>query len=64
MRYYLQIPEAEIARELNGAPGTVKWWLFAARQRLAGLLQPVQASEEIPEVPAQPICQNQEGKNE
>jgi RNA polymerase sigma factor (sigma-70 family) len=64
MRYYLQLPKAEIAKALHRAPGTVKWWLFAARQRLASLLRPVQAPEEIPEVPTQPICQNQEGRNE
>jgi RNA polymerase sigma factor, sigma-70 family len=65
MRYYLQMPEAEIAIALNGAPGTAKWWLFSARQRLSGLLRQMQTTEEISEVSTQSICQNnQEGRNE
>jgi DNA-directed RNA polymerase specialized sigma24 family protein len=38
LRYYLDMPEQEIAEQLNGPAGTVRWWLFAAKQRLAKLL--------------------------
>lgn len=38
MRYYLGMSENEMARELNGPVGTVKWWLYEARRRLARLL--------------------------
>lgn len=34
MRYYLDMPEAEISRELGGPLGTVKWWLHRAKARL------------------------------
>mgnify|MGYP000480601739 CR=1 FL=1 len=38
MRYYLEMSEKEIAKDLSIAPGTVKWVLNAARQRLRRLL--------------------------
>jgi len=38
MRYYLEMSEKEMAASLNAAPGTVKWLLNAARERLRGLL--------------------------
>lgn len=38
MRYYLGMQEDEMSRQLKSAPGTVRWWLYAARQRLAKLL--------------------------
>jgi RNA polymerase sigma-70 factor (ECF subfamily) len=38
MRYYLEMSEKEMAVSLNAAPGTVKWLLNAARERLRGLL--------------------------
>lgn len=38
MRYYLEMSEKEIAENLSIAPGTVKWMLNAARQRLRRLL--------------------------
>jgi RNA polymerase sigma-70 factor (ECF subfamily) len=37
-RYFLEMTEAEMARETGAAPGTVKWLLNAARERLRGLL--------------------------
>ncbi len=37
-RYYLDMSESEMAKELKTAPGTVKWRLYAARQRLRTLL--------------------------
>lgn len=37
-RYYLEMSEKEMAENLNAAPGTVKWMLNAARERLRGLL--------------------------
>jgi RNA polymerase sigma-70 factor (ECF subfamily) len=37
-RYYLGMSEGEMARTLGAAPGTVKWLLNAARNRLRSLL--------------------------
>ena len=37
-RYFLEMSEKEMARELRTAPGTVKWLLNAARERLRKLL--------------------------
>jgi RNA polymerase sigma-70 factor (ECF subfamily) len=34
MRYYLQMPEKEIAETLQGPLGTIKWWSFSARRKL------------------------------
>ena len=39
-RYYLEMSEKEIAREMNAAPGTVKWLLHVARKYLQVLLDP------------------------
>jgi RNA polymerase sigma-70 factor, ECF subfamily len=38
-RYFLEMSEAEMARESGTAAGTVKWMLNAARARLRGLLE-------------------------
>lgn len=38
LRYYLEMSEAEMATALDAPPGTVKWWLHAARTRLRELL--------------------------
>lgn len=38
MRYYLDMSEAEMADKLEIAPGTIKWHLHAARERLRTLL--------------------------
>jgi RNA polymerase sigma-70 factor (ECF subfamily) len=37
-RYFLEMSEKEMALELEAAPGTIKWLLNAARQRLRSLL--------------------------
>jgi RNA polymerase sigma-70 factor (ECF subfamily) len=39
MRYYLDMSETEMAERLDVAPGTVKWRLHAARERLRQLLE-------------------------
>jgi RNA polymerase sigma-70 factor (ECF subfamily) len=39
MRYYLDMSEKEMAERLDVAPGTVKWRLHAARERLRQLLE-------------------------
>lgn len=41
LRYYLNLSEAEMADELACPPGTVKWRLHAARERLRTLLRPL-----------------------
>ncbi len=38
LRYYLDLSESEMAARLQRSPGTIKWTLHAARQRLRGLL--------------------------
>lgn len=38
LRYYLDMSEAEMAHKLSVAPGTVKWRLYTARERLRTLL--------------------------
>jgi RNA polymerase sigma-70 factor (ECF subfamily) len=38
LRYYLDMDEAEMAVKLNISPGTVKWRLHTARERLRTLL--------------------------
>ena len=40
LRYYLGLSEAEIAEAQDCPPGTVKWRLHAARDRLRALLKP------------------------
>jgi len=40
LRYYLDLSEAEIASEQACPPGTVKWRLHTARERLRTLLRP------------------------
>jgi RNA polymerase sigma-70 factor (ECF subfamily) len=37
-RYFLDMSEKEMATELEAAPGTIKWLLNAARERLRALL--------------------------
>jgi RNA polymerase sigma-70 factor, ECF subfamily len=37
-RYYLEMSEKEMAEDLSTPPGTVKWLLNVARQRLRGLM--------------------------
>jgi hypothetical protein len=38
LRYYLGLNESEMAAQLNCAPGTGRWHLHRARQRLKKLL--------------------------
>ncbi len=45
LRYYLDMREDEMTAELHSPPGTIKWWLYAARQRLAKLLRPLRPSD-------------------
>ncbi len=45
LRYYLGLSEAELAEELACPPGTIKWRLHAARQRLRALLRPLWSSQ-------------------
>ncbi len=40
LRYYLDLSESEIANDQSIPPGTVKWRLHAARERLRSLLAP------------------------
>jgi RNA polymerase sigma-70 factor, ECF subfamily len=40
MRYYLELSEAEMTRELRRPASTVKWWLHAAKKRLRRLIHP------------------------
>ena len=40
LRYYLGFSEEEMSSKLNCAPGTVKWHLYTARERLRTLLLP------------------------
>jgi RNA polymerase sigma-70 factor, ECF subfamily len=42
LHYYLEMPEEEMITELHGPLGTVKWWLYSARQRLRRTLLPAQ----------------------
>lgn len=39
LRYYLEMSEKEMAEMLHARPGTVKWLLNAAREKLRGLLE-------------------------
>ena len=38
-RYFLEMSEADMAKESGAAKGTIKWLLNAARERLRGLLE-------------------------
>ncbi len=44
-RYYLGLSEAEIADELKVLPGTVRWRLHKAKERLRTLLRPFWSDE-------------------
>ena len=39
-RYYLGMSEAEMSEDASSPPGTIKWRLHAARERLSKLLRP------------------------
>jgi RNA polymerase sigma-70 factor, ECF subfamily len=44
-RYYLGMSEKEMSDASQSAPGTIKWMLNAARNRLRGLLDPERTEE-------------------
>lgn len=44
-RYYLEMSEQEMAQALDAAPGTIKWLLHAARNRLRELLGTERSAE-------------------
>jgi RNA polymerase sigma-70 factor, ECF subfamily len=60
LRYYLGLSEDEMTKELHGPQGTIKWWLYAARQRLKKLLEPLRP----PEPPARSKNQARSDPNE
>ncbi len=45
-RHFLEMDEAEMVRELQRPPSTIKWWLHTARQRLKILLRPENGRKE------------------
>ncbi len=45
LRYFLDRNESEMIQELNRPRTTIKWWLYAARQRLRTLLYPAVMNE-------------------
>ena len=46
-RYYLGMSEAEMAGSENSPPGTIKWRLHAAKQKLSNLLRPQLREEPV-----------------
>jgi len=48
LRYYLELSENEITKELDRPKSTIKWTLFAARGKLRQLLGSIQAEETQP----------------
>lgn len=51
LRYYLGMSEDEMVEVLDGPKGTIKWWLYAARQRLEKLLHPLLLWDETSDPP-------------
>lgn len=49
LRYYLGLSEAEIADELAVLPGTIRWRLHKAKERLRTLLRPFWSVERPPD---------------
>jgi RNA polymerase sigma-70 factor (sigma-E family) len=47
LRYYLDLPEAEVARLLKVPPGTVKSWIHRGLARLRDRLGPTYAAERL-----------------
>ncbi len=56
MRYYLDMSDQEMSVRLEKPVSTVKWWLRAARKRLAALLRPAKD----PKKPAQEVYDGNE----
>ena len=46
LRYYLEMSEAEMGETLASPISSVKWWLYSARKRLRGLLDPLRSAKE------------------
>ena len=44
MKYFLDMPMAELSRETGRPLSTIKWWLRDARHRLRSLLEPTEGS--------------------
>lgn len=51
-RHFLEMNEAEMVKELQRPPSTIKWWLYTARERLRELLSSYRA-ESVSEKPKQ-----------
>ncbi len=47
MRYYLGYTEGDMARELQKPLGTIRWRLYAAHQRLRGLLRGIDLKKQM-----------------
>ncbi len=64
LRYYLGLSEDEIADEFAAPPGTIRWRLHAAKERLRTLLRPFWPAEPLPNEGQGEIAlaQMQEGK--
>jgi len=56
MRYYLEMSEDEMIEETRRPAGTIKWWLYAARQRLERLLWPFRPSDTPSATVYNPCC--------
>ncbi len=48
LRYYLGMSEDEMVVMMNSPAGTIKYWLYTARQRLKNLLHSVRSAEPAP----------------
>jgi RNA polymerase sigma-70 factor (ECF subfamily) len=46
LKYYLDMSEAEMGEEFNLPQSTIKWRLYAAREKLRGLLHPGRSSSQ------------------
>ncbi len=44
MKYFLDMPMADMSRETGRPLSTIKWWLRDARQRLRSLMEPTRGS--------------------
>jgi len=61
MKYVLEMTEVEITHKLNAPLSTIKWRLFAAREKLRKLLNPSRGSYNPPESkPTHPRSEDQE----
>ncbi len=58
LRYYLGFNENEMVAKMHRPVGTIKYWLYAARQRLKKLLHPIQSSSPPTTYKRQPLSAN------